>query len=208
MVTPEYSYLSGTRIVRGLNRQSFIFSKSVGMSIVATVVLIGLSVPVSGPTLPRTATLTTVTGDRAVTVTDKYRTVLLCHLFSRDRIIIVDIQTTAAAILGQLGGIAPTLIAVRVGLGRSVENVERFVAAQMRADQSPLRYRMAAASRDSTGLPKKRGGYRGQTSKWNKVERPAIRRLAQLRKAVTVVECRLHRNIKIEFQMSPRAKAG
>ncbi|KAJ7898118.1 hypothetical protein B0H13DRAFT_1884357 [Mycena leptocephala] len=43
---------------------------------------------------------------------------------SRDRILIVDIQTTASAILGQLVGIAPTLIAVRVGLGQSVDNVE------------------------------------------------------------------------------------
>ncbi|KAJ7823102.1 hypothetical protein B0H13DRAFT_1919813 [Mycena leptocephala] len=61
---------------------------------------------------------------------------------------------TASAILGQLVGIAPTLIAVRVGLGQSVDNVESFVAAQMRSDQSPLWYRMAATSRDSTGLPK------------------------------------------------------
>ncbi|KAJ7884695.1 hypothetical protein B0H13DRAFT_1889904 [Mycena leptocephala] len=84
-------------------------------------------------------------------VTDKYCTVLR---LIRDHILIVDIQTTASAILGQLVGIAPTLIAVRVGLGQSVDNVESFVAAQMRSDQSPLWYRMAATSRDSTGLPK------------------------------------------------------
>ncbi|KAJ7433120.1 hypothetical protein B0H11DRAFT_2259717 [Mycena galericulata] len=37
--------------------------------------------------------------------------------------------TTSGAILGQLVGIAPTIIAVRVGLGRSVENVDSFIAA-------------------------------------------------------------------------------
>ncbi|KAJ7328711.1 hypothetical protein DFH08DRAFT_315155 [Mycena albidolilacea] len=40
------------------------------------------------------------------------------------------IYSTTGAVLGQLVGIAPTIIAVRVGLGRSVDNVESFVAAQ------------------------------------------------------------------------------
>ncbi|KAJ7312364.1 hypothetical protein DFH08DRAFT_1087589 [Mycena albidolilacea] len=43
------------------------------------------------------------------------------------------IYSTTGAVLGQLvfeQGIAPTIIAVRVGLGRSVDNVESFVAAQ------------------------------------------------------------------------------
>ncbi|KAJ7429826.1 hypothetical protein B0H11DRAFT_1014935 [Mycena galericulata] len=39
------------------------------------------------------------------------------------------IYSTTGAVLGQLVGIAPTIIAVRVGLGRSVDNVESFVAA-------------------------------------------------------------------------------
>ncbi|KAJ7466405.1 hypothetical protein FB451DRAFT_1178554 [Mycena latifolia] len=40
--------------------------------------------------------------------------------------------TTSGAILGQLVGIAPTIIAVRVGLGYSVENEDSFIAATPR----------------------------------------------------------------------------
>ncbi|KAJ7909972.1 hypothetical protein B0H13DRAFT_2489019 [Mycena leptocephala] len=37
--------------------------------------------------------------------------------------------TTSGAILGQLVGIAPTIIAVRVGLGQSIESTDSFGAA-------------------------------------------------------------------------------
>ncbi|KAJ6511797.1 hypothetical protein DFH09DRAFT_1100210 [Mycena vulgaris] len=37
-------------------------------------------------------------------------------------------QTLTGTVLGQLVGIAPTIIAVRVGLGYSVESVDSFVA--------------------------------------------------------------------------------
>ncbi|KAJ6606122.1 hypothetical protein DFH09DRAFT_1119346 [Mycena vulgaris] len=40
------------------------------------------------------------------------------------------IYSTTGAVLGQLVGIAPTIIAVRVGLGLSIHNVESFVAVQ------------------------------------------------------------------------------
>ncbi|KAJ7464274.1 hypothetical protein B0H11DRAFT_79247 [Mycena galericulata] len=43
-------------------------------------------------------------------------------------LVVTDI-TTSGAILGQLVGIAPTIIAVRVGLGRSVENADSFITA-------------------------------------------------------------------------------
>ncbi|KAF7378226.1 hypothetical protein MSAN_00247400 [Mycena sanguinolenta] len=40
---------------------------------------------------------------------------------------ISEVVATNGAILGQLVGVAPTIIAVRVGLGRSVESVDSFV---------------------------------------------------------------------------------
>ncbi|KAJ7494118.1 hypothetical protein FB451DRAFT_1551299 [Mycena latifolia] len=46
-------------------------------------------------------------------------------------------KTTTAAILGQLVGIAPTIIAVRVGLGYSVDNVDSFIAPKPRARPPP-----------------------------------------------------------------------
>ncbi|KAJ7142716.1 hypothetical protein C8R44DRAFT_760998 [Mycena epipterygia] len=44
---------------------------------------------------------------------------------------------TSGAVLGQLVGIAPTIIAVRVGLGYSVENVGSFIVAAPRTRPSP-----------------------------------------------------------------------
>ncbi|KAJ7813979.1 hypothetical protein B0H13DRAFT_2382011 [Mycena leptocephala] len=142
----------------GTSRESFIFFQSIGASIVATLVLMGLS---GGRIWWLSRVARPVVGKQ---VTDKYCTVLSLILESGALYLAGAIAflvvaqcigarfTTAGAILGQLVGIAPTLIAVRVGLGHSVENVDSFVAAQMRADQSLLRFRMPAASRDSNGL--------------------------------------------------------
>ncbi|KAJ7464283.1 hypothetical protein B0H11DRAFT_79337 [Mycena galericulata] len=57
--------------------------------------------------------------------------------------------TTSGAILGQLVGIAPTIISVRVGLGRSVENVDSFITASQvlpykQTPQNPLEFRSAS----------------------------------------------------------------
>ncbi|KAJ7614420.1 hypothetical protein FB45DRAFT_1035901 [Roridomyces roridus] len=43
-----------------------------------------------------------------------------------------DYVVTSAAITGQLAGIAPTIIAVRVGLSRSAESVDSFIIAVKR----------------------------------------------------------------------------
>ncbi|KAJ7464279.1 hypothetical protein B0H11DRAFT_1922667 [Mycena galericulata] len=56
--------------------------------------------------------------------------------------------TTSGAILGQLVGIAPTIIAVRVGLGRSFENVDSFITAShilphKRTPRTPFEIRSA-----------------------------------------------------------------
>ncbi|KAJ7732924.1 hypothetical protein DFH07DRAFT_968198 [Mycena maculata] len=57
--------------------------------------------------------------------------------------------TTSGAVLGQLVGIAPTIIAVRVGLGQSVESVNSFVATARPRACSPLEFRPAVASADA-----------------------------------------------------------
>ncbi|KAF7335593.1 hypothetical protein MVEN_02213600 [Mycena venus] len=51
---------------------------------------------------------------------------------------VVDI--TGGAVLGQLVGLAPTIIAVRVGLGQSVESVGSFVATEHSRAQSGLEF--------------------------------------------------------------------
>ncbi|KAJ7107723.1 hypothetical protein C8R44DRAFT_986879 [Mycena epipterygia] len=56
----------------------------------------------------------------------------------------------SGAVLGQLVGIAPTIIAVRVGLGRSVENVESFLSDQTRV-RSPLDFNDPTAAAVSFG---------------------------------------------------------
>ncbi|KAJ7788790.1 hypothetical protein B0H14DRAFT_2947111 [Mycena olivaceomarginata] len=66
------------------------------------------------------------------TVTRKYYTAcaMIAIAFAAIGFTLDPIYSTTGAVLGQLVGIAPTIIAVRVGLGRSVDNVESFVAAQ------------------------------------------------------------------------------
>ncbi|KAJ7732922.1 hypothetical protein DFH07DRAFT_990507 [Mycena maculata] len=44
----------------------------------------------------------------------------------------------SGGVLGQLVGIAPTIIAVRVGLGKSVESVDSFIEVQPRSARAPL----------------------------------------------------------------------
>ncbi|KAF8153539.1 hypothetical protein K438DRAFT_2026760 [Mycena galopus ATCC 62051] len=54
------------------------------------------------------------------------------------------IDTTGGAVLGQLVGLAPTIIAVRVGLGQSVESVGSFGARENSGVQSRLEFRATA----------------------------------------------------------------
>ncbi|KAJ7312765.1 hypothetical protein DFH08DRAFT_896597 [Mycena albidolilacea] len=63
------------------------------------------------------------------------------------------IYSTTGAVLGQIVGIAPTIIAVRVGLGRSVENIESFVAAQGGACTPPLNDTTSTRSLERPGGP-------------------------------------------------------
>ncbi|KAJ7765913.1 hypothetical protein DFH07DRAFT_770053 [Mycena maculata] len=55
---------------------------------------------------------------------------------------------TSGAVVGQLVGIAPTIIAVRVGLGKSVESVDSFIATARPRARSPLEFQPAVASAD------------------------------------------------------------
>ncbi|KAJ7813325.1 hypothetical protein B0H13DRAFT_2382581 [Mycena leptocephala] len=56
---------------------------------------------------------------------------------------------TNGAILGQLVGIAPTIIAVRVGLGKSIESVDSFIATEQQR-VAPLEIKNAVAPVHST----------------------------------------------------------
>ncbi|KAJ7732725.1 hypothetical protein DFH07DRAFT_1065536 [Mycena maculata] len=55
-------------------------------------------------------------------------------------------NTTRGTILGQLVGITPTIIAVRVGLGKSVESVNSFIATARPRARSPLEFQPAVPS--------------------------------------------------------------
>ncbi|KAF8213021.1 hypothetical protein K438DRAFT_1957600 [Mycena galopus ATCC 62051] len=56
---------------------------------------------------------------------------------------------TNGAILGQLVGIAPTIIAVRVGLGKAVDNADSFEATQQRCVEAPRAIEPVVASAHS-----------------------------------------------------------
>ncbi|KAJ7135545.1 hypothetical protein C8R44DRAFT_976472 [Mycena epipterygia] len=59
----------------------------------------------------------------------------ICFVILSIHILLPD-SILAGAVLGQLVGIAPTIIAVRVGLGYSIENVSSFIAAAPRSRAS------------------------------------------------------------------------
>ncbi|KAJ7142750.1 hypothetical protein C8R44DRAFT_866053 [Mycena epipterygia] len=132
---------------------SFLFIVSVAASLFTTVVLMGL-------TVGRIWWLARAARQyMARKVADRYRTVCAIILESGalycigviaflavgfgNPVLSLDIQSddaaaiTSGAILGQLVGIAPTIIAARVGLGYSVENVDSFIAAAPRTRPSP-----------------------------------------------------------------------
>ncbi|KAJ7920552.1 hypothetical protein B0H13DRAFT_1867467 [Mycena leptocephala] len=97
-----------------------------------------------------------------VVVAQSLGTHFVSHFFSResrDNILIVDIQTTAGAIFGQLVVELHVTVPNRTNshhrpcrIGKRCRECRQFVAAQIHADQSPLDFRTAAASRDSNGL--------------------------------------------------------
>ncbi|KAJ6594342.1 hypothetical protein B0H19DRAFT_1247022 [Mycena capillaripes] len=79
------------------------------------------------------------------------------------------IYSTTGAVLGQLVGIAPTIIAVRVGLGRSVGGVESFgVVTPQGASRAPLLQSQSkgAHSRDEKAMEEVHGGL-GRTTRFN-----------------------------------------
>ncbi|KAJ7463970.1 hypothetical protein FB451DRAFT_1264343 [Mycena latifolia] len=113
---------------------TFLFDESVGVSVITTFILMGLTagriwwiVRVAHPIIGRKTT-------------SRYYGVCAMILESGSlycaggiAFVIISISTgtvytTTGAVMGQLVGIAPTMIAVRVGLGRSIDNVESFVA--------------------------------------------------------------------------------
>ncbi|KAJ6557084.1 hypothetical protein DFH09DRAFT_1488852 [Mycena vulgaris] len=120
-------------------------ARPVAISLFTTVILMGLTV---GRIwwLARAAQLV-----RGRQVADRYRTVCAMILESgalycvggivflvlslKSDLLMTSVQT--GTVLGQLVGIAPTIIAVRVGLGYSVENVDSFIAPQPRTCPLP-----------------------------------------------------------------------
>ncbi|KAJ6594344.1 hypothetical protein B0H19DRAFT_1095082 [Mycena capillaripes] len=107
------------------------------------------------------------------TVTSRYYTALAMILesgaiycvsaivFSTIGFSLDPIYSTTGAVLGQLVGIAPTIIAVRVGLGRSVGGIEssRVVASQG-ASRAPLLQSQSKGghSRDEEAMEEVHGG--------------------------------------------------
>ncbi|KAF7326949.1 hypothetical protein MVEN_02589000 [Mycena venus] len=118
--------------------ESFEFNQSITISIAAAVVLMALS---GGRIWWLSRVARSLVGKHLI---NKYHTALAMilesgALYCAGAISSVVVSqatgtpfTSTGAILGQLVGIAPTVIAVRVGLGKSVENVDSFVAAQVR----------------------------------------------------------------------------
>ncbi|KAJ7191966.1 hypothetical protein GGX14DRAFT_578552 [Mycena pura] len=130
----------------GSSTEAHLFMVSMGVSVLTTVVLMGLS---AGRIwwFARTARKMGVRR-----LTSRYYTVSAMILESGALycvgtivFIILAFQVprggtyiTSGAVLGQLVGIAPTLIAVRVGLGKSVDSVDSFIEAQPRRARVPF----------------------------------------------------------------------
>ncbi|KAJ6505325.1 hypothetical protein C8R45DRAFT_1209103 [Mycena sanguinolenta] len=74
---------------------------------------------------------------------------IIISLHKRPNAAINAFARTNGAVLGQLVGIAPTIISVRVGLGKSVDNVESFVAIEGRRVETAHEIRPAVAPTQS-----------------------------------------------------------
>ncbi|KAF8136851.1 hypothetical protein K438DRAFT_1947190 [Mycena galopus ATCC 62051] len=126
----------------------FLFVSSIGMSFFTTVMLMGLS---AGRIWWLARKARQVLGKKMIS---RYYTVcamilesgalycagamafiiLFVNFWTMDGSNVGDIAFSTGALLGQLVGIAPTIIAVRVGIGKSVESADSFVEmAQPRA---------------------------------------------------------------------------
>ncbi|KAF8144088.1 hypothetical protein K438DRAFT_1874546 [Mycena galopus ATCC 62051] len=115
---------------------SLLFDLSIGMSLFTTFVLMGLSV---GRIWWAARKAREIVGPKMIS---RYYTVCAMILesgavYCAGGIVFLilsvhhntsEVVATNGAILGQLVGIAPTIIAVRVGLGKSIESVDSFVA--------------------------------------------------------------------------------
>ncbi|KAJ7493973.1 hypothetical protein FB451DRAFT_1215780 [Mycena latifolia] len=145
-------YCTAPDFFQELGLQSAVFDVSIVLSVFTTLVLVGLTV---GRIWWLARAARHVMGRK---VAKKYYTVCAMILESGMLYGVSDIAfvivaafrgpldaTMTGVILGQLVGIAPTIIAVRVGLGHSVENTDGFIAPRPHARCPPKLMRALAS---------------------------------------------------------------